>query len=122
MLLATFDIVADQGSDFRITFTMQADDGSPLDLTQHKFRMQIREAFDSNEKLLDCGSANLGVEGVPTYITSDNVGNVVVRIPYTVMEGMPARENVYDIEVTAPGPVVDHLVRGLFKVLPEVTR
>ena len=103
------DITCYQGATFDKKLVWSID-GTPVDLTTYTAAMQVRKTHPTEEYTFEFGEITLNDEGeILIEATADETANI------------PAREYVYDLELTN-GEVVTRLVEGVFLVTPEVTR
>jgi hypothetical protein len=105
-----YNIVAEQGATFNLNFRVETD-GTPWDLSDYTFAMQVRRSSSSTTTLLDVTSA-----------TMTSVGHVSVEVSAAEMTDVPAGRWVYDIELTSSGDEVTRILEGRFIVTPEVTQ
>jgi hypothetical protein len=105
-----YNIVAEQGATFNLNFRVETD-GTPWNLTDYDFAMQVRRSTSATTTLLDVTSA-----------TMTSVGHVSVDVAATEMVDVPAGRWVYDIELTSSGGEVTRILEGRFIVTPEVTQ
>jgi hypothetical protein len=105
-----YNIVAEQGATFNLNFRVETD-GTPWNLSDYTFAMQVRRSTASNTTLLNVTSA-----------TMTNLGRVSVSVPATTMNTVPSGRWVYDIELTSSGGEVTRILEGRFIVTPQVTR
>ena len=105
-----YNIVAEQGATFNLNFRVETD-GTPWDLSDYTFAMQVRRSTSSNTTLLDIESA-----------TMTSVGHVSVEVDAATMADVPAGRWVYDIELTSSGDEVTRILEGRFIVTAEVTQ
>ena len=108
-----YNITADQGSTFVLTFDI-ATDGDLWDLTGYSARMQVRASISSTSTLLSLTS--------PSDITLTSTGRVTVTVSATDMANVPAGQFVYDLELVSPSGFVEKPLKGVFTVIGEVTR
>jgi len=112
---ARYTIAARQGSTLRAHFTMETD-GEPVDLTGRTARMNVRPS---------AGSQSLILDATPYFTLGGTEGTILLEVPASVMESVPGKTYVYDIELVTPDPGEDDVVtilEGSFVVDPEVTR
>lgn len=109
-----YNIIAPQGSTYRLSFTISTD-GVPWNLTSYSARMQVRPNTNSTTKILDLSSANGD-------ITLNSSGVVSVTASADAMAAATPGRHVYDIELVSAGNVVDRVLEGRFAVTPEVTQ
>ncbi len=105
-----YNIVAEQGATFNLNFRVETD-GTPWDLSDYTFAMQVRRSTSSSTTLLDIQSA-----------TMTSLGQVSVSINADFMSEVPAGRWVYDIELTSSGSQVTRILEGRFIVTAEVTQ
>ena len=105
-----YNIVADQGATFNLNFRVETD-GTPWNLTDYTFAMQVRRSANDANTLLNITTA-----------TMTAIGQVSVTVPATTMDGVPAGRWVYDIELTSSGDEVTRILEGRFIVSPQVTQ
>jgi hypothetical protein len=105
-----YNIVAEQGATFNLNFRVETD-GTPWNLTDYDFAMQVRRSTSATTTLLDVTSA-----------TMTSVGHVSVDVAAAEMTDVPAGRWVYDIELTSSGGEVTRILEGRFIVTPEVTQ
>lgn len=105
-----YNIVAEQGATFNLDFRVETD-GTPWNLTDYDFAMQVRRSTSSNTTLLEIISATM---------TSN--GHVSATASAADMADVPAGRWVYDIELTSSGGEVTRILEGRFIVTPEVTQ
>ncbi len=104
------NIVAEQGATFNFNFRVETD-GTPWNLSDYTFAMQVRRSTASSTTLLNVTSA-----------TMTNLGRVSVSVSATTMNTVSAGRWVYDIELTSSGGEVTRILEGRFIVTPQVTR
>lgn len=105
-----YNIVAEQGATFNLDFRVETD-GTPWNLTDYDFAMQVRRSTSSNTTLLEIISA-----------TMTSGGHVSATASAADMTDVPAGRWVYDIELTSSGGEVTRILEGRFIVTPEVTQ
>jgi uncharacterized membrane protein YkoI len=105
-----YNIVAEQGATFNLNFRVETD-GTPWDLSDYTFAMQVRRSTSSSTTLLDITSA-----------TMTALGQVSVTVSAVTMDTVPAGRWVYDIELTSSGDEVTRILEGRFIVSPQVTQ
>lgn len=105
------NIVAEQGATFKLNFRIETD-GTPWDLTDYTFAMQVRRSANDANTLLDLTDATL-----------TSLGHVSVTVDAATMSDVPAGRWVYDIELTAgSGGEVTRILEGRFIVTAQVTQ
>jgi hypothetical protein len=108
------NFVCPQGSTFRRTLTYTLDE-VPVDLTGYSSRLQVREAYYSEDPVVSLVSGS----GITI---SGSAGTIDIFISASVTSELPTGTHVYDLEIVSPSDIVDRLIEGTFNVTPEVTR
>ena len=103
------DITCYQGASFDKKLVWSID-GTPVDLTTYTAAMQVRKTHPTEEYTFEFGT-----------ITMNDQGEILIEATADETADIPAREYVYDLELTE-GETVTRLVEGTFLVTPEVTR
>lgn len=109
-----YNIVAEQGSTYKLNFTISID-GVPWNFSTYSARMQVRADYNTSTKLIDATTANGKID-------LNSAGHVSVTIPATEMSAVPAGRWVYDLEVKSAGGEVTRILEGKFMVTAEVTQ
>lgn len=105
-----YNIVAEQGATFNLNFRVETD-GTPWDLSDYGFAMQVRRSTSATTTLLNLDTASM-----------NSVGHVSVTVSAADMADVPAGRWVYDIELTSSGAEVTRILEGRFIVTAEVTQ
>tara|TARA_R110000744_G_scaffold94093_3_gene181658 strand:+ start:11005 stop:11355 length:351 start_codon:yes stop_codon:yes gene_type:complete len=112
-----------QGSDFLLAITIKDSSGTPIDLTGHSFRGQIRKTAsdplvlaDFSFNILDQVSSTGRVDVI---LPSTDSSTIILETSKSA--GRKITTFTYDIESEDSGNVVRWL-EGLVKMSPEVTR
>jgi hypothetical protein len=108
------NFVCPQGSTFRRTLTYSLDE-IPVDLTGYSSRLQVREAYYSENPIISLVSGS----GITI---GGSAGTIDIFISASVTSELPTGTHVYDLEIVSPSDIVDRLIEGTFNVTPEVTR
>lgn len=108
------NLICPQGSTFSKSLTYEIDN-TPVDLSTHTARMQVRKRHSSKSPVIDLTTENGGMtvssEGVITFLaTSEDTALI------------EPGEYVYDLEIISTNGEVSRLIEGKFDVTPEVTR
>lgn len=112
-IAGTYNIIADQGSNFDRVLTYKDSSGNPINLTSYNARMQIRTTITSDEVILEATTSN-------GYITLGGVlGTITIAIPANIMNFYGSYS--YDLEIFN-GSTTTRVVMGTFTVRAEVTR
>jgi len=113
MSAGKYNITADQGSTFKLDFTVTTD-GAGWNLSTYSARMQVRTSVGASTTLLSLVS--------PTNITLGSSGTVSIVVSAATMATVVAGRFVYDFEVESAGGEVTRILEGKFTVKAEVTR
>jgi hypothetical protein len=108
------NFVCPQGSTFRRTLTYTLDE-LPVDLTGYSSRLQVRQAYYSENPIVSLVSGS----GITI---GGSAGTIDILISASATSNLPAGTHVYDLEIISPSNIVDRLIEGTFNVTPEVTR
>jgi hypothetical protein len=108
------NFVCPQGSTFRRTLTYTLDE-LPVDLTGYSSRLQVREAYYSEDPIVSLVSGS----GI---VVGGSAGTIDILISASVTSEFPTGTHVYDLEIVSPSNIVDRLIEGTFNVTPEVTK
>jgi hypothetical protein len=108
------NFVCPQGSTFRRTLTYSLDN-VPIDLSGYSSRLQVRQAYYSEDPIISLVSGS----GITV---GGSAGTIDILISASVTSNFPTGTHVYDLEIVSPSNVVDRLIEGTFNVTPEVTR
>lgn len=100
-----------QGDDFRLPITVENDDGTARDLTNHSFRSQIREKPASDTILVTA----------TVTITDATAGKIELSIDAADTAGLP-QTAAWDLEMTDDVGDVQTILAGGVRVGREVTR
>ena len=114
MTAGTYNIVAEQGATFTLSFTIDTN-GTPWDLTSYTAAMQVRPFVESTTKIFDLTSG----DGITL---GGSNGTVVVSISAQDMTTATVGRHVYDLELTSPSDIVTKILAGTFIIIPEVTQ
>jgi hypothetical protein len=108
------NFVCPQGSTFRRTLTYSLDE-VPVDLSGYSSRLQVRQAYYSEDPVVSLVSGS----GITL---GGSAGTIDILISASVTSEFPTGTHVYDLEIVSPSNIVDRLIEGTFNVTPEVTR
>ena len=128
MLAALYDIVAEQGSTFTLTFVWKDVDGDEVDLTTYDMRINIASAYGEVQTKFgnwDAGTTTQSGDiliGPSDLVTPDGSdGKVEITISASVLALWDYTDYVYTVELTEDaGVVVVRLVQGKFSTLQEI--
>lgn len=129
MAAGIYDIIIEQGADWRLVITWKDAEGVPVDLTGYTARMQVRESFASKVKIFDLTTENNLIslqhqDGVITMHVPAAVSAAVLVNPTKTawIDGKQAQQLVFDLEMIAPDTTVTRLIQGAALFVPEVTK
>jgi hypothetical protein len=117
----TYNIVCDQGKTLVRTMIYGTKTGgvfTPFDNTNMDARMQVRRTIPSGTVVLDLSTTTGEI------VLGGVSGDITVTVDADVMEDLAGTYR-YDLELvdsSGPTDIVYGIVRGDFKVRPEVTR
>jgi len=115
MALATYDIAADQGSDFSTVITYSDDAAALVNLTGCTGRMQVR-------KFAGSPAANITLTNGSGVTLGGAAGTITITISSAALSQVPAGAYVYDVEIVDTSSKVLKVISGSFTVSAEVTR
>jgi hypothetical protein len=115
MALSTYNISAEQGSDYLAAIAYTDDDGDIVNLSGYTSRMQVR-------KFTGSANAVLSLANTAGMTISASAGTITLSIPAEALKAVPAGSYVYDLEIVSGAGVVTKLLQGTFDVDAEVTR
>ena len=110
-----YDIEVDQGADHSFTINYADSNGTPIDLTDYSYRMDVRVGLKDSELLFTL------TEGDGIDASGEATGTILVTINNMrtgLLQNLVYR---YDLEITSPGGVVTRLIEGSVTAKPEVT-
>ena len=107
------NFVCPQGSTFRRTLTYTLDE-VPVDLSGYSSRLQVRQAYYSEDPIVSLVSGSGITMG-------GSAGTIDILISTSVTSQFPTGTHVYDLEIISPSNIVDRLIECTFNVTPEVT-
>lgn len=112
-----YNQTVDQNATFAFQISYKATNGTAIDLTNYKARMQVRPTPESSQIILELTStpANGITLNSPT-------GNIAVSVNAKKTGDVPAGKYVYDLVVEDATGVITRLIEGSFEVKPSVTR
>ena len=139
MAAGIYNFTIEQGTTFQRTFKYKDASGSPLDLTDHDVRMQIRSdkadnttsflhEFGSGSEFSLAGSGGLFILSSSEASIAENsdpakLDQFTLFISASTTENMSFESAVYDIEIEeTDSGIVTRLLQGKIKISKEVTR
>ena len=128
MLAAKFNIAAEQGSTFNLTFVWKDKDGVVVDLTALDMLINISPAFGTSRVKYgnwyaagktQTGEITIGPTDISTPSGTD--GKIVISITAAEMATWEYRDYVYMVEITTGDGVTKYRVaEGAFNVYKEI--
>ncbi|NBW68497.1 MAG: hypothetical protein EBR47_07405 [Betaproteobacteria bacterium] len=115
MAASTYDIAAEQGTNYAATLTYANSSGTAINITGYSARMQVRRSAGSSSAVLTLTNAS----GITL---GGAAGTVAIAIPAAALAVVAAGNYVYDLELVSGAGVVTKLISGDFIVTGEVTR
>jgi hypothetical protein len=118
MTAGKHNFICEQGATFNPTITWRDEAEDPVSLVNYTGRMHVRHNYaDSDETILvslttENGRMTLG--GL--------AGTIILYIDADDTDSLPSGTHKYDLELESNGGLVTRLLKGNFKVDPEVTR
>lgn len=129
MAAGIYDIVIEQGADWRLVITWKDANSNPMNLTGYQARMQVRESFASKVKVFDLTTENGRItldaaNGIVTMHMDAAVtaGAVINPAKTAWIDGKQAQQLVFDLEMIAQDGAVTRLIQGAALFVPEVTK
>ena len=116
MAAGRHSITLKQGDPFYLKFKISTNVDNvdePWDLTGWSARMQVRQFAASTKVVLQLDN---------TYITMDNVGNVIIDVNGSITSSLPTGRHQYDIELIPSAGNGETILEGPFIVTEQVTR
>ena len=101
----------DQGSDFAVELDIQADDGTPMNLTGFQVYSQFRKSYNSV----------IGYQ-FETQVLNGPAGKIKLTLNGVTSSDIRPGRYLYDIEVYSPGNSKTRIVEGIVTINPEITR
>lgn len=120
MVAGKYNFLCEQGATFNPVVTWTDGDGDPVGLAGYQARMHVRPTIDSASVIIEVTSASPAASGGITLGGSTGTINIVLEA--TATDDLPKGTHRYDLELESPSGFVTRLLKGRFKVDPEVTR
>lgn len=115
MAASTYNISAEQGTDYAATLTYANSTGTAINITGYTARMQVRRTAGSpNAALTLTNTSGITLGGA--------AGTVAIAIPAAALAVIDSGNYRYDLELVSGAGVVTKLISGDFVVTGEVTR
>lgn len=116
MAAAKLNLKIEQGATFSRVVTWNAGVlPTPVNLTGCTARMQVRERFDSPDKMLELSTEAGGIA------LGGAAGTIAITATASQTAAMRKRSGVYDLEVQFADGAVRRLLQGTVAISPEVT-
>lgn len=129
MAAGIYDIIIEQGADWRLVLTWKDAAGDPMPLVNYTARMQVRETWASKTKIFELTTGNGGIvldagNGTVTmHLPAADSAAVPINPTKTAwIDGKQAQQLVFDLELIDPAGVVTRLLQGAALFVPEVTK
>lgn len=112
----TYQLEINQGADLEISFILNNENGTPINLTGYTARMQLRTSYNSATVEMELTTANGRIVITPL------LGKIALNAPASITTNLVAQQYVYDLEMVSGSGYVTRVVQGDVIVSPEVTR
>ena len=123
MAAGTYNFTIEQGATFRRTFKYKNAEGTPINLSSHAVRMQLRESIDSNSTIIHLSETENATNGSKITVTGGSSNEIIVLITASATSAMNFNQAVYDLEIEENDTgTVTRLLQGKVKLSKEVTR
>ena len=129
MAAGIYDIIIEQGADWRLVMNWKDPGGVPMNLAGYRARMQVRETFAAKAKVFDLTTENgmITLDAVNGLVSLHLPADVSAEVPILPaktawIDGKQAQQLVFDIEMIAPDGGVTRLIQGAVLFVPEVTK
>lgn len=107
------DITCRKGDSFQIQLTFTDDSGEVMDVSNHEFKISVRETDTSTSEVLAHDSFSYVVV---------NLNELTVTCPYSVMETVQSGVFVYDLQSkNISQDFVKTWIYGIFKINEDIT-
>ena len=121
MAAGTYNFLIEQGATFTRTFKYKTSSGTPIDLTSHSIRMDMRSSVDSPTTIISLIKGESTSNGSTITVGGDGNNEILVTIDNVDTANMSFSTAVYDLEIEATG-VVTRILQGKIRLSKEVTR
>jgi len=112
-----YNFSLDQGSTFSMSLSYKDPANNVLSLRGISAKMQFRSTLSTSSKLLEISTDDMNQMWV-----SPAGDTLNIKIPHTLTATLPPSVIVYDIEVTFQNGNVLKILKGVCRVIGEVTR
>ena len=116
MAAAKYNLLCEQGATFNPTITWTDEADLPVSLVSYTARMQVRSTIDAATVIIELTTENgrITLGGL--------AGTIELLLTCEETAALDSGTFKYDLELEGPGGVCTRLLKGNFKVDPEVTR
>ena len=121
MAAGIYNFTIEQGATFQRIFKYKGSDNTPIDLSSHAVRMQIRESIDSSSPIISLTETEDATHGSKITVGGDDNNEILILITASATRDMNFGQAVYDLEIEL-SEVVTRLLQGKVKLSKEVTR
>lgn len=109
--MAYQDLYIDQGTDFSSSLDLEADDGTPINVTNYVFSSSFRTSYYTANV-----SGNLHIT-----IANSALGNVVLSLDAANTANIYPRRYVYDVKMIDSSNTTTRILEGILTITPRVT-
>ena len=121
MAAGRYNFFCEQGATFNPTISWVDDEGVAVDLSTYEARMQVRPTVPSASVIFEVTSASPAAASGGITL-GGSAGTIEIVLEATATDDLPTGTFRYDLELEAPDGFVTRLLKGRFKIDPEVTR
>lgn len=114
------DLVIDKGARMARAFTWKDSNGTVIDLSTKKARVQIKESDMSSNILLTL-STEAGESPDGTITLTNTEPNITLDLPGSITEALDWENGVYDLKIYSTSDDADTLFGGKVEVCAGVT-
>lgn len=135
-MASNYTLKIDAGADFFLRVQLEDDEGELIEMNGFSARMKLKEAYDSEEPMIDIDSGSKGgitfenfddetevnVDSCVIHLTNEQTGTLV---DYSVLDSdgeVEQGEGVYDLEIVDEGGNVLRAIQGSWIAYQEATR
>lgn len=129
MAAGIYDIIIEQGADWRLVMTWKSPTGEPMNLNGYGARMQVRESWNSKAVIFDLTTDNgrITMDHTNGVISLNLPASATAQVPINPaktawVDGKQGQQLVFDLEVIDQVGTVTRLIQGAVLFIPEVTR
>jgi len=114
-MAGSYDFYIEQGATFSVTFTWRDATGALVDLTDYTAMLQIRQAIEDEDPVVDLSHAN----GITL---GGALGTIAVTISASATEELELDQYIYDLKLTDADGVATRLLEGIVYVSRACSR